>query len=159
MTMTRGTAAVAALVCVSVGWIARDQSKALFAQSRSPLVVTHIFTGPDGQSHAEQIEMAMSPAAPPTAGSIDASAVVGVRELRVLRTSPDYLSDFSPGRNRQYVVMVSGRREIEVADGKKVQLGPGTVLLVEDVTGKGHLTRGVGSEDAVSIIVPLADQK
>ena len=103
--------------------------------------------------------MALSPGTPPTAGSIDSSEIVSVKQLQVLRTSPDYLSAARPGRNRQYVIMVSGRREIEVADGKKIALGPGTVLLVEDVTGKGHLTRGVGAEDAVSIVVPLADAK
>ena len=61
--------------------------------------------------------------------------------------------------SRRYVVGVSGRREIEVADGKKVTLGPGSVTLVEDVTGKGHLTRAVGTEDAITLIISLADSK
>ena len=54
---------------------------------------------------------------------------------------------------------LSGRREIEVADGKKITLGPGSVTLVEDVTGKGHLTRAVGTEDAITLIISLANSK
>jgi hypothetical protein len=30
--------------------------------------------------------------------------------------------------------MLRGRREIEVADGKTIAVGPGSVLLAEDVT-------------------------
>ena len=32
------------------------------------------------------------------------------------------------------------------------------ILLAEDVTGKGHISRGVGSEDRISLFIPLADR-
>ena len=67
--------------------------------------------------------------------------------------------DWHPVNSRRYVVGVSSRREIEVADGKKITLGPGSVSLVEDLTGKGHLTRTVGTEDAITLIISLAASK
>jgi hypothetical protein len=37
-------------------------------------------------------------------------------------------------------------------------VGPGSINLVEDVTGKGHITRTVGDEDRVTIQVPLMER-
>ena len=57
-----------------------------------------------------------------------------------------------------YVIIVSGRGEVDVVGGKKVQLAPGRVLLAEDVTGKGHTTRVGADEDLVMLLVPLAQE-
>lgn len=32
------------------------------------------------------------------------------------------------------------------------------VVAAEDTTGKGHISRGVGSDDRVSLVIPLAEQ-
>jgi len=56
------------------------------------------------------------------------------------------------------VITLNGRGEIEVAGGKKIAVGPGTINLVEDTTGKGHITKVVGAEDRVTLQLPLADQ-
>jgi hypothetical protein len=58
----------------------------------------------------------------------------------------------------QYVMTLSGRGEIELSDGKKISLERGRLVLAEDMTGKGHITRAVGSEDWVSEHVSIADQ-
>jgi hypothetical protein len=42
--------------------------------------------------------------------------------------------------------------------GKKIPIEPGHIDLVEDVTGKGHITRVTGTEDRVTLWLPLADQ-
>jgi hypothetical protein len=56
------------------------------------------------------------------------------------------------------VITLSGRGEIEVAGGRKISMGPGHINLIEDLTGKGHTTRVVGTEDRVTVTIPLADQ-
>lgn len=58
---------------------------------------------------------------------------------------------------RQYVVTLSGRGEVELADGKKIPLEPGHILLAEDLTGKGHISRGLGTEDRISLFIHLAE--
>ena len=58
---------------------------------------------------------------------------------------------------RQYTITLSGAAEIEVGDGTKQQVGPGDVLLAEDLTGKGHITRVVGNEPRFYAVVPLND--
>ena len=54
------------------------------------------------------------------------------------------------------MITLSGRAELEVADGKKIAAGPGQINLIEDTTGKGHITRNL--EDRIVITIPLADQ-
>ena len=53
---------------------------------------------------------------------------------------------------------LSGRGEIEVAGGQKIAVRPGHINLIEDTTGKGHITRNLGPEDRIAITIPLADQ-
>jgi hypothetical protein len=65
---------------------------------------------------------------------------------------------FTNGWRDQYVTTLSGRGEIEPSDGKRISLEQGRLVLGEDMTGKGHITRAVGSEDWVSVHVSLADQ-
>jgi hypothetical protein len=59
---------------------------------------------------------------------------------------------------RSIVITLSGRGEIEVAGGQKIPVGPGHINLIEDTTGKGHITRNLGTEDRIDITIPLADQ-
>jgi quercetin dioxygenase-like cupin family protein len=146
-----------ALIGVLLGWMAGTNSDVVMAQSRTPLIITRIFTGADGQAQSERVEARLTPGRAPTAGSIDASDPVAVSQMQVLRTSPGYVADWHSVPRRQYVVMLRGQREIEVAGGKKVALAPGSVMLVEDISGKGHLTRGVGAEDAISLVIPIVD--
>ena len=47
--------------------------------------------------------------------------------------------------------------EIEVGDGTVARIGPGDVVLAEDLTGQGHITRGVGQQPRFAI-VPLAEE-
>jgi hypothetical protein len=124
------------------------------AQRRTPIVVTRIFTGPDGKTHAEQIDVKLAPGG----GSGELSEMAKVTGLQFRRQAPNYFQDWHPAPRRQYVVTLSGQGEIELDGGKKIPLGPGHILLAEDVTGKGHISRGVGSEDRISLFIPLADR-
>jgi hypothetical protein len=46
--------------------------------------------------------------------------------------------------------------EVEASDGEKRRFGPGTILLAEDVTGKGHTSRSLGGEERLSLFIPLS---
>jgi hypothetical protein len=56
------------------------------------------------------------------------------------------------------VLTLSGAVDIEVGDGTVRRLTPGDILIAEDTTGQGHITREVGEGPRVSIFVPLRDQ-
>jgi quercetin dioxygenase-like cupin family protein len=86
------------------------------------------------------------------------SATVPVKTLQFRRTNKDYDLDWHPAPSRQYVVTLSGESEIELDGGRKLRLGPGHILLAEDTTGQGHISRAIGSGDRISIFIPLADR-
>jgi quercetin dioxygenase-like cupin family protein len=128
-------------------------SGVVLAQTRKPLMITHLYTGPDNQTHAEEIEMKFTPGSP-----AEVSKMMQITGAELHRTAGGSLDDWHRAPRRQYVITLSGRGEVEVAGGKKVSMGPGHIDLVEDTTGKGHITKVVGTEDRVTLQLPLADQ-
>jgi len=61
------------------------------------------------------------------------------------------------GPARQFVITLSGNSEVEVSGGVHVVAGPGHINLIEDTTGKGHITRNFGPDDRIALTIPLAD--
>jgi hypothetical protein len=131
-------------------WIAGDPAA---AQGRSPVKVTRIYTGTDGKTKVEEFEI---PTKPRDGGS-EISASVGVTSLQVRRTTPKYFLDWHPAPRRQLVVTLSGESEIEMEGGRTIRLGPGHILLAEDTTGQGHISRAVGSSDRIALDIGLAE--
>jgi hypothetical protein len=132
---------------------ARTDRDVVVAQTRKPVVMTRLYTGPDGLTHAEEIDVKL------TGGGLnEVSEMLKVTGAEIHRTPPGRVNDWHNAPRRQYVITLSGRGEIEVAGGKKISLEPGHMELAEDLTGKGHITRVVGSEDRVTIQLRLADQ-
>ena len=107
-----------------------------------------LYSGPDGESHMEELDLADHP---------ELTNVHGASGIVFKSYPPDYFSDFHTAPRRQYVINVAGQNEIELGDGTVYRFGPGHVMLAEDLTGRGHITRVVGSSPRISAQVPLAD--
>jgi quercetin dioxygenase-like cupin family protein len=130
-------------------WSAQPDRDVAAAQTRKPIMMTRIYTGADGLSHAEEVEMTL------TGNGISEMKATSVQ---FSRRPPGPPSDWHVGPRRQFVITLSGRAELEVAGGKKVTIGPGHINLIEDTTGKGHITHNVGPDDRIVVTIPLADQ-
>ena len=70
-------------------------------------------------------------------------------------TSADYDLDWHPAPRRQYIINLDGGVKITASDGESRVIGAGEVLLVEDTSGKGHLSKSVGGKMRRSIFVPI----
>ena len=159
------TRRILALLCTFtagaiVGYLAIPSIGAYFAkpgvvlaQAHKPVMMTRLYTGPDGQTHAEEVELKFSAGKP-----AEVFKMMQVTGAELHRTAGGSFDDWHRAPRRQYVITLSGRAELEVAGGKKIPVGPGNIDLVEDTTGKGHITKVVGAEDRVTIQLPLADQ-
>ncbi len=123
------------------------------AQTSKPVKITRLFTGPDGQTHAEEIEAKFGPR------GTDGFRLMAGAGAEIRRAAPGRVADWHTAPRRQYVITLSGHGEVELVDGTKIELGPGSIDLAEDLTGKGHITRVVGNEDRVTIAIPVSDQK
>jgi quercetin dioxygenase-like cupin family protein len=71
---------------------------------------------------------------------------------------PGYVLYWHCAPRRQYSITLSGEAEIEVGDGTVKRIGVGDVILAEDLTGQGHITRVVGNQARLSVVVPLAEK-
>ena len=117
-----------------------------------------IYADAAGESHFEEVTLAVSPIDSPANPLITGTVSEAIPAKSVIfRHIPagTYL-DWHPAPQRQFVIMGTGTVEITTSDGQQRQVGPGGFVLAEDVTGKGHITRVLPAEDWRYLWVPLA---
>jgi hypothetical protein len=56
-------------------------------------------------------------------------------------TTADYENKWHRAPRRQYVISLAGGISITASDGETRHIGAGEIVLVEDTTGKGQITR------------------
>ena len=122
-------------------------------QKHTPVYINRLYTGPDGQTHVERIEAKFAG----EATGNDIYKLMANANAEIHRAAPGRVADWHTAPRRQYVITISGRGEIELMGGQKIEVEPGSIELAEDLTGKGHITRTVGNEDRVTIQIPLSD--
>lgn len=116
-----------------------------------------IFTDADGESHFEDVPIDLLPVdfAPPAepmnvmqfmpvTGSYWVGAPVGWSGEKP-----------HPTPRRQIFCIIRGAFEVTVSDGEVRYFPVGSVVLLEDTWGKGHVTRMVSDEDALMFGVSL----
>ena len=119
--------------------------------------VWRVYSGADGQSHVAELPLAMKPFVDIEGAHGQTSPMQPATGI-VFRVAPaGYVLDWHCAPRRQYSISLSGSAEIEVGDGTVVRVEPGDVVLAEDLTGRGHITRVVGSQPRCYAIVPLTD--
>lgn len=114
-----------------------------------------IYSGADGQSHLEEVTLAMQPFVDQEGAYGDATPMQPTRGMTFRVAPPGYVLDWHCAPRRQYSISLSGEVEIEVGDGTVKRFGPGAVLLAEDLTGQGHITRVVGQQPRFYLVLPL----
>jgi hypothetical protein len=119
--------------------------------------IWRVYSGADGRSHVEEVALAMKPFVDVEGAHGESGPTQAAKSITFRVSPPGYVLSWHCAPRRQYSISLSGTAEIEVGDGTVARVGPGDVVLAEDLTGQGHVTRVVGSEPRVYAIVPLAD--
>ena len=110
-------------------------------------MIVRLFTGDDGQSHFEEMEA-------PTE-EVHRVATKPGEDLVFRRSAENSFSDWHHPSRRQYLFVIEGSMEVAVGDGTTRQFNTGDVLLAEDLTGQGHVTKSLGgSYTSVSMGIP-----
>ena len=108
-----------------------------------------LYAGDDVESHFEDLDIRLeggrSPAFP-------------VATLDFRQAPAEHEPGWHNAPRRQFVITLSGTLEIEIeiGDGSRRRLGPGEVLLAEDLEGRGHVSRTAEAPRRI-IVVPLAE--
>ena len=116
-----------------------------------------VYSGADGQSHIAELPLAMKPFRDVEGAQGEGTPMQPASGIAFRVAPAGYVLDWHCAPRRQYSISLSGSAEIEVGDGTIARVEPGDVVLAEDLTGRGHVTRVVGTEPRVYAIVPLAE--
>ncbi len=110
--------------------------------------IARMYTGDDGQSHMEEIDLESHP---------ELTTLTSAEGVVFRRSESGTFIDWHHAPRRQWVITLSGAVEIGLGDGTVHRFGPGQAMLAEDLAGQGHTTRAVGPEPRITATIPLSD--
>lgn len=127
-----------------------------FAMSTS-IAYVRLFADAQGDSLLEQgLTVQLEPADfVPPAPVIHVSPLQPSTACAFLSVPTGYFDDWHPSPKRQWLFFLSGRMEFEMSDGTRYLGIPGSSVLLEDTTGRGHRSTVIGDEPAVIAAVQL----
>ncbi len=112
--------------------------------------IISVYSGPDGESHFRNIEIASE-----SKGVGRESELMKATGIYFVELDSKHKYDWHNAPRRQFVITLEGEGEIEIGDGTKRRFRPGDILLAEDTTGRGHISRVVNNQPRKVIVVTL----
>jgi hypothetical protein len=111
-----------------------------------------------GCSRFGEVEVAFSrvefaPPAPP----LDVSADMPTDGASFVRFPAGWKGDWHPAPRRQLMLFIAGTIEAETGDGETRRFGAGSVVRVEDTTGRGHRSRVIGDEPVLAAVIRVPE--
>jgi uncharacterized cupin superfamily protein len=97
--------------------------------------VLRIYADSDGNTQIQELLITTKP------GRTRRSDTAHVTELSYAEYTSSSVEDWHRAPGRQFSISMSGEIEVEVSGGKKHAIHPGDIVFLEDLQGKGHITR------------------
>ncbi|MGA1797216.1 MFS transporter [Sphingomonas sp. 4RDLI-65] len=132
--------AVAALLLVGLAMSADPVRAETPVAVPTMVMIKRVYTGEGGRSTMDEVEL------PRVSGGDGRS--VGTRlyatDVEMGLSAPGSFIDWHGVTTPRLLVVIAGALEIGLGDGTTHVLTPGTIVLVMDMTGKGHTSRSIG---------------
>jgi hypothetical protein len=113
--------------------------------------VHNLYVDDKGETHFRDIEIEWVEEGP--AGKL--SKRLPATGIIFREVQPSYDLDWHPAPRRQYIINLDAGVQITASDGEAHIIKAGEVILVEDTSGKGHLSKAVESKIRNCIFVPV----
>ena len=113
--------------------------------------IHNLYADDDGESHFRDLEVEWKEIMP----AMENSERIPATGLYFVRSKASYDLDWHNAPRRQYIVNLDTGIRITASDGESRDIDPGDVLLVEDTTGKGHLSQSVDGKLRHSLFIPI----
>lgn len=113
--------------------------------------VLHMYGGADGESHLELKDL------PRTGGTPGRSVQTRLyaTDVEIGDTLPGDFIDYHGVSTPRFLIVLAGQLEVGLGDGSKHILSKGDIVLADDVTGRGHTSRIIGTEPVRILTVRL----
>jgi hypothetical protein len=113
--------------------------------------IHNLYVDDTGESHFRDIEIEYVESGP--GGRL--SRRLPATGINIREVPPTYDLDWHPAPRRQYIINLDAGVRITASDGESRVIGAGEVILVEDVKGKGHLSKALDGKLRHCIFVPV----
>lgn len=118
--------------------------------------IVRLYGDADGESHFEDVEIELDlndyvPPAPP----LYLSQARTASEFAFMKAPAGWTSDWHASSARNLFFVLTGEWQVTASDGESRSFGVGTVLLVEDINGKGHSSRVSSDTESLAAMVRL----
>ncbi len=115
------------------------------------MLIHNLYTDAKGESHWRdlEVEWVEETRSGKLSRRLPATGII-FREV-----PPTYDLDWHPAPRRQYIINLDAGVELTASDGESRKIRAGEVVLVEDVTGKGHLSKALDGKLRHCIFVPI----
>jgi len=124
------------------------------AEAIPPMTYVHVYADAAGASHFREEHFDFTPGR-------DNFASIHVLEAKggatLLRLKAGAVEDWHHAPQAWFLIVLQGASEVTTSDGQVRHFGPGSMVLLDDTTGKGHQTRAVGKTDHIAAVIPIAD--
>lgn len=123
-----------------------------------PLEYIRLFSDDLGESHIGTATMTLqseqfAPPAPP----LDVSATSRADGWNLVRFAADWVGGWHCTPSRQWMFVLAGQATVRASDGSQCELKAGSICLLEDTRGKGHLTTILGNDEVLIVAVRVPD--
>src|SRR5436853_1864804 len=118
---------------------------------RRRMKIHRLYADKNGESHFEDVEITFTESS--RAGRL--SKRLPANGIIFREVQPDYDLDWHPAPRRQYIINLDAGVQITASDGEARRIGAGEVILVEDTSGKGHLSKAIDGKVRNCIFVTL----
>ncbi len=117
-----------------------------------------IFSDTDGETHFRRspVPMSLREFAPPSR-AVGVSTETTATTSLFLEAPPGWDDSFHTTPRRQLAVLLEGSLKVTASDGEALTVAPGDVVLLNDLTGKGHLSEVQGDRPARFLLVGYGD--
>ena len=87
--------------------------------------------------------------------SITVHEITGVQRAILYKLAKGAVEDWHTAPRKQLGCVIQGMADITASDGEVRRLKPGSIILIDDTIGKGHITKHVGDEDHIAMMIPV----
>jgi quercetin dioxygenase-like cupin family protein len=123
------------------------------AASITPLTYVHVYADATGASHFrdEHFEFTRG------RDALSTHVLAAKGGATLLRLKAGAVEDWHNAPRAWFLIVLQGASQVTTSDGQVRQFLPGSVVLLDDTTGKGHQTRAIGEIDHIAAVIPIDD--
>jgi hypothetical protein len=116
----------------------------------------HLYSDAKGVSHFKKETLPFKPmGAPGAADGPMGASLNGVTAANFLMLKAGQVEDWHRAPNTLFLVVVQGASEVTASDGTVKDFHRGDVVLMDDTSGKGHITKAIGKVNHIALMIPV----